>query len=154
MKDIIIRICLIIIFTTLIVGCGNSDTGEKNSPAASDEKSKAAEENESEEEHDSTTVFYSALEVMPEPIGGIAGIMKLIKYPESAKKEGIQGRVLIKAFIDENGLVTKTEVLKGIGAGCDSAAAAAVTQTKFIPGKNKGKNVKVQIVVPVMFKLQ
>jgi len=60
----------------------------------------------------------------------------------------------VRAWIDENGSVVKTEVLKGIGYGCDSSAVAAVLKLKFVPGKNHGKAVKTEVVIPVMFKLQ
>jgi len=45
-------------------------------------------------------------------------------------------------------------VIKGIGAGCDEAAVQAVMQTKFKPGKQRGKAVKVQVSIPIVFKLQ
>ena len=66
----------------------------------------------------------------------------------------MQGRVFVKAFVDENGNVNKVELIRGIGAGCDEAAIAAVEQTRFKPGKQRGKPVKVQVTVPVLFKLQ
>lgn len=99
-------------------------------------------------------VFFVAVEEMPEPIGGIEAIQKKIVYPEIAKRAGVEGRVFIKAFVDEQGNVTKTEVIKGIGAGCDEAAEAAVRSSKFKPGKQRGKAVKVQVSVPILFKLQ
>ena len=92
-------------------------------------------------------------EVMPEPIGGMSAIQKKVIYPEIAKKAGVEGKVYIKTFIDEKGNVTKTEILKGIGSGCDKAAIKAVKETKFTPAKQRGKLVKVQVVVPIMFKL-
>ncbi len=97
--------------------------------------------------------YFVAVEEMPEPIGGIAAIQKNIKYPEIAKRAGIEGRVYIQAFIDENGNVTKANVLKGIGAGCDEAAMNAIKKVKFIPGRQRGIPVKVQVSVPVIFKL-
>ena len=97
--------------------------------------------------------YYVAVDQMPEPIGGIAAIQKKIKYPEIAKRAGIEGRVYIEAFIDEKGNVTKTTVLKGIGAGCDEAAMNAIKKVKFTPGRQRGKPVKVQVSVPVIFKL-
>ena len=54
----------------------------------------------------------------------------------------------------ETGTVTKANVIKGIGAGCDEAALNAVLKTKFKPGKQRGKPVKVQVSIPVVFKLQ
>lgn len=109
------------------------------------------QETKQEEEE---AVFFVAVEETPEPIGGIEAIQKNIVYPEIAKRAGVQGRVFIKAFVNEMGDVVKAEVIKGIGAGCDEAAIAAVMQTKFKPGKQRGKAVKVQVSIPIVFKLQ
>jgi len=97
--------------------------------------------------------YFEVVEEMPEPIGGIEAIQKKIVYPEIAKRAGVEGKVYILAYVDENGNVTKTEVLKGIGAGCDEAAEKAVRETKFKPGKQRGKPVKVKVAVPIIFKL-
>jgi len=105
-------------------------------------------------EEDDEAVFFVAVEETPEPIGGIEAIQKKIIYPEIAKRAGVQGRVFIKAFVNEVGDVVKAEVIKGIGAGCDEAAVQAVMQTKFKPGKQRGKSVKVQVSIPIVFKLQ
>lgn len=98
--------------------------------------------------------YFVAVEEMPEPIGGIKAIQEKIVYPEIAKRAGVEGKVYILAFVDESGNVTKAQVLKGIGAGCDEAALAAVQKTKFKPGKQRGKPVKVQVSIPIIFKLQ
>jgi len=106
-----------------------------------------------EEEEEVSLDFFMAVEEMPEPIGGIAAIQKKIIYPEIAKRAGVQGRVFVKAFVDESGKVHKAEIVKGIGAGCDEAAIAAVLKTKFKPGKQRGKPVRVQVSIPILFKL-
>ena len=98
--------------------------------------------------------YFVAVEEMPEPIGGIKGIQEKIVYPEIAKRAGVEGKVYILAFVDETGTVIKAQVLKGIGAGCDEAALDAVLKTKFKPGKQRGKPVKVQVSIPIIFKLQ
>lgn len=98
--------------------------------------------------------YFVAVEEMPEPIGGIKAIQEKIVYPEIAKRAGVEGKVYILAFVDESGTVTKANVLKGIGAGCDEAALDAVKKTKFKPGKQRGKPVNVQVSIPVVFKLQ
>ncbi len=100
------------------------------------------------------SIYFVAVEEMPKPIGGITAIQKQIVYPEIAKRAGIQGKVYVKTFIDENGGVIKTEIVKGIGSGCDEAAMDAIKKTKFTPGKQRGKTVKVQVMIPIMFKLQ
>ncbi len=98
--------------------------------------------------------YFVAVEDMPEPIGGIAAIQSKIIYPEIAKRAGVEGRVYVLAFVNKDGDVTKAKVLKGIGAGCDEAALKAVEETKFKPGKQRGKPVNVQVSIPVVFKLQ
>jgi protein TonB len=99
-------------------------------------------------------VYFVAVEELPEPIGGIAAIQSGVVYPEIAKRAGVEGTVYVEAFVDETGTVTKTTVVKGIGAGCDEAAQAAVMKTKFKPGKQRGKAVKVRMSIPIRFRLQ
>jgi len=99
-------------------------------------------------------LYYLAVEEMPSPIGGMKEIQKNIKYPEIAKRAGIQGRVYVKAYIDSAGIVKETEIIKGIGSGCDEAAMKAVKMALFNPGVNRGKAVGVQVTVPILFKLQ
>lgn len=106
-----------------------------------------------EEEEEVSVDFFVAVEEMPNPIGGIAAIQQKIIYPEIAKRAGVQGRVYVKAFVDESGVVRKAEVIKGIGAGCDEAAVDAVLKTKFTPGRQRGQAVKVQVSIPILFKL-
>jgi len=106
------------------------------------------------EEEEVEPVFFVAVEEMPEPIGGIGAIQSKIVYPEIAKRAGVQGRVYVKAYVDESGRVNKVELIRGIGAGCDEAAMDDVKSVMFKPGKQRGKPVKVQVTVPVLFKLQ
>ncbi|MEX2116812.1 MAG: TonB family protein [Bacteroidota bacterium] len=99
-------------------------------------------------------VYFVAVEDLPEPIGGIAAIQKAVVYPEIAKRAGVEGTVYVEAFVDESGTVTRTNIVKGIGAGCDEAAKSAVAKTKFKPGKQRGKPVKVRMSIPIRFRLQ
>lgn len=98
-------------------------------------------------------VFFVAVEEMPYPIGGIQAIQKLIEYPEIAKRAGIEGKVYVLAYVNMKGIVEKTEIIKGIGGGCDEAAENAVKHTKFSPGKQRGKPVNVRVMIPVIFRL-
>jgi len=98
--------------------------------------------------------YFVAVEEMPAPIGGIKSIQEKIVYPEIAKRAGVEGKVYILAFVNEQGEVTKAQVIKGIGAGCDEAALNAVLKTRFTPGKQRGKPVKVQVSIPIIFKLK
>lgn len=103
---------------------------------------------------DDDEVYFVAVEDLPEPIGGIAAIQRLVVYPEIAKRAGVEGTVYVEAFVDESGAVTKAAVVKGIGAGCDEAAVEAIKKTKFRPGKQRGKPVKVRMSIPIRFRLQ
>ena len=90
---------------------------------------------------------------LPEPVGGISAIKEKITYPELAKRIGLEGRVYIRVFLDKKGNVVDAKIEKGIGGGCDEAALNAVKETKFYPGKQRGRPVRVQVVIPVDFRL-
>jgi protein TonB len=98
--------------------------------------------------------FFVAVEEMPSPIGGIGAIQSRIKYPEIARRAGLEGTVYILAYLNEQGIVVKTEIAKGIGGGCDEEAEKAVKEVKFTPGKQRGKPVKVKVMIPVKFQLK
>jgi protein TonB len=99
------------------------------------------------------TTYYIAVEVMPEPIGGINAIMENVTYPNKAKKSNIQGKVYILAYINEEGLVEKTKVIQSVDPILDDAASDAVKKVKFTPAKQDGKPVKVEVAIPIVFKL-
>jgi len=92
-------------------------------------------------------------EVMPAPVGGLEALYKKIKYPNIAKQSGLEGKVYVLIYVNENGGVDDVKVVKSLGGGCDEAAIDAVKQTKFSPGKNKGASVKVKLSLSVHFKL-
>lgn len=108
-----------------------------------------------EEEHnyEDDPAFYKTVEVMPEPIGGMKAIYKKIGYPEEAKENEIEGIVKILVLIDKDGEVLDAQVIEGIGYGCDEAARLAVFYHRFKPGLIKGQKVKVQMEIPIEFKL-
>lgn len=96
---------------------------------------------------------FIVVEQMPEPIGGMKAIYDAIVYPEIAKKAGIEGRVVLQFTVDEQGNVTEPRVIRGIGGGCDEAALNAIKDLKFIPGMQRGRAVKVQLQLPIVFRL-
>jgi len=108
-----------------------------------------------EEEHnyEDDPAFYKTVEVMPEPIGGMQAIYKKISYPKDAKEEGIEGTVKILTFIDRDGEVLDAQVVDSLGYGCDESARLAIFYHRFTPGMIKGQRVKVQMEIPIEFKL-
>ena len=95
----------------------------------------------------------------PEFEGGMDAFYKYmtdnIHYPEQAKAEGIQGRVLVRFVVRDNGDIVNVEVAKGIGGGCDEEAVRVVkAMPKWKPAIYEGKAVNVQYALPISFKLQ
>lgn len=106
-----------------------------------------------EKNFDDDPAYFLNPEIMPEPIGGMNTIYRKLTYPEEARKKNIEGVVKILAFIEKDGEVSNAIVVEGIGYGCDEVARLAVYYSRFKPGLMKGKPVKVQMIVPVEFKL-
>ena len=91
----------------------------------------------------------------PVPLGGYYAIQRNIIYPEIAQEAGIEGTVVIQAFVDKKGKVTDTVVLKGIpNTGLNEAAMTAIEKTRFKPAKQRDRAVGVWISIPVNFRLK
>lgn len=100
-------------------------------------------------------VRFIAYDDPPIPIGGYGAIQKNIIYPEIAQEAGIEGTVVIQAFVDKKGKVTDTVTLKGIpNTGLNEAAMNAIKKTKFRPAKQRDRPVGVWISIPVNFRLK
>lgn len=109
-----------------------------------------AEEEEVVEEPE----IFVIVEDMPELIGGLAAIQSNIRYPEIARKAGVEGRVFVQFVVDEQGNVVDPVVTRGLGAGLDEEAIRAVSQAKFTPGKQRGQPVRVRMSLPITFRLR
>ena len=98
-------------------------------------------------------LYLPVADVMPEPVGGLPAIVKRVVYPDAARRAGVEGKVFIIAYINESGDVDDVKVVKGLQSGCDEAAVNAVKASKFSPAKQGGAAVKVQLSIPIVFKL-
>ncbi|MFW5973012.1 MAG: energy transducer TonB, partial [Bacteroidota bacterium] len=98
--------------------------------------------------------IFVIVEDMPELIGGLASIQQRIRYPELARKAGVEGRVFVQFVVDEQGNVVDPVVTRGLGAGLDEEAIRAVSQATFSPGKQRGQPVRVKMSLPITFKLR
>lgn len=98
--------------------------------------------------------IFVVVEDMPQMIGGIQALQSIIEYPEIAVQAGVEGRVIVQFIVDEEGNVVDPVVIRSLGAGLDEEAIRAVSQMRFIPGKQRGKAVRVRFSVPVTFKLK
>jgi len=78
-----------------------------------------------------------------------------IRYPSIARENSVQGEVLCKFIITENGKIGETELIKNIGAGCGEEAIRIIKKhlNNWIPGKIDGKAVKTVKYLPVKYRL-
>ena len=97
--------------------------------------------------------YFVVVEDMPELIGGLASLQQQIRYPEMARRAGIEGRVFVQFIINEQGEVERPRVIRGIGAGADEEALRVVSQARFTPGMQRGQPVRVQYSLPIFFRL-
>ena len=97
---------------------------------------------------------FFAVEVKPEIIGGLESLLKNVHYTEIARRAQIEGRVSIGFVVNKLGEVEDAKVLKGISRDLDMIALNAVKKVKFTPGLQRGKPVKVTMVIPILFKLK
>lgn len=107
---------------------------------------------ESEEVGEEREIFI-VVEERPQLIGGLAALQNAVEYPEFAKKAGIEGTVFVQFVVDENGMVQDAQVTRGVHRLLDEAALKAIQSIRFTPGKQRGRPVKVQMSLPVRFRL-
>lgn len=98
--------------------------------------------------------FFILVEQMPELIGGLASLQNNVRYPERALRANIQGRVYVQFIVNERGEVENPHVIRGIGGGCDEEAIRVVSQARFKPGMQRGRPVRVQYNLPVIFMIR
>ena len=99
-------------------------------------------------------MYHVTVDEMPSPVGGMIDIVKRLKYPEAAKEQGIEGKVIVRLLIDEFGNPQNSKVIKGVNSMLDAEARDVLMKTKFYPGKIDGNPVKVQVAIPIVFKLK
>lgn len=102
---------------------------------------------------DTEPEFFVVVEQMPQLRGGIGQLQQKVRYPEMARRAGIEGRVTIQFIVNEQGQVENPRVIRGIGGGCDEEALRVVSQAKFVPGLQRGRPVRVQFSLPIVFRL-
>lgn len=107
-----------------------------------------------EEEEEPEEDFFTVVEEMPELIGGLQELQASIEYPDQARRAGIEGRVYVQFIVNEEGQVEDPQVIRGIGGGADEEALRAVRQAQFRPGMQRGRPVRVQYSLPIVFQLQ
>ena len=101
---------------------------------------------------------YLVVPEMPEYPGGAAALLSSFRealvYPEDAKAEGIQGRVLVQFIVEEDGSITNPVIIKSVYPSLDAEALRFVAKMpKWKPGKIDDKPCRTKYIVPLNFRL-
>lgn len=129
-----------------------------NEPVAVVEEVVAAPVQEVIEVEESKPIF-TIVEEKPSFPGGDLECKKFLisnmVYPQAAIENGIKGIVYVTFVVDSKGRVTDVKLARGIGGGCDEEAIRVVKMMPpWHPGKQNGKEVRVQYTLPVTFALK
>ncbi len=81
-----------------------------------------------------------------------------VKYPEIARKKGVEGVAVVRFIVKKDGSINDAEILRNPGEGTGEEALRVVNlmeeqDIKWKPGRQKGKAVNVQFILPIKFKL-
>ena len=116
----------------------------------------AVEEEVVEEE----AIPFQLVETKPSFNGGDANefskwVNQRLVYPEIAKENGVQGRVMLQFTVNADGTVSNVKVLRGVDASLDKEAVRVVSSSpKWKPGRQRDRAVKVTYTFPVIFQLR
>ena len=102
--------------------------------------------------------IFTVVEVMPEFPGGQGALLKFlatnVRYPESAVKNGIEGRVSCSFVVGKDGAISEAEVIRGVSPELNEEALRVINSMPvWSPGKQRGEAVNVKYTVPVTFRL-
>lgn len=75
-------------------------------------------------------------------------------YPLLAKRNGVQGKVLLSVVVKSDGTPASVEISRSSGSSdLDEAALDAVKAWKFVPARSRGQFIQASVIVPVEFKI-
>ena len=101
---------------------------------------------------------YDKVEQMPEYPGGMPAMIEFlqtnIKYPEDAVKQKVEGRVMVQFVVETDGSISDVHVAKQVFPSLDAEAIRVVqVMPKWVPGREKGKVVRVKYNLPIVFRM-
>jgi len=104
---------------------------------------------------DDTDVPFVFVENMPEFSGSISKYLsENVKYPASAIDNQIQGRVICEFVVNRDGSIVDVVVVGPVHPSLDKEAVRVIkSMPNWIPGKQRGKAVRVKYILPINFKL-
>ena len=102
---------------------------------------------------------YDQVEEMPEFPGGMSAMIEFlqtnIKYPKDAIKQDVGGRVMVMFVVETDGSISNVRVARKVFPSLDKEAVRVVkTMPKWKPGKEKGRAVRVNFTMPIVFSIK
>jgi TonB family protein len=102
---------------------------------------------------------YKEADVMPEFPGGMNELMQYmmqsIKYPKELQESGVSGKVFVQFVVNTEGKIGQVEVVKGVHEKLDAEAIRVISEMPdWTPGKKDGKEVNVELVLPISYTLE
>lgn len=90
---------------------------------------------------------------MPSIIGGQEMLYRNMQYPDRARRDGIEGRVMLEFMVHEDGSVHDIEVLSTPSDLLSRAAIDALRKVEFRPAVRDGEFIKMAMPQPVIFRI-
>lgn len=118
-----------------------------------------AQKSQKNKDVDNAEKIFTTIDSVPEFPGGMPALISYlssnIKYPENARSNNIQGKVVVKFVVCKDGSLCDETIIKSVDSSMDKEVIRVVkAMPKWKPGKQKGEAVKVYYTLPVTFKLQ
>lgn len=148
-KSVLARFSLLIPIVWMAVACqsettdpqrGSLDEVVLSAPSATD-----------------TVVSFEAVNVQPEPPGGMRAFLDYIgqnyTYPQAAVDAGVEGRVVLTFVVDDKGNITNVQSVRDLGYGtAEEAIRVLEASSPWKPGRVKDKAVRVRYTLPITLK--
>lgn len=78
----------------------------------------------------------------------------ILKYPDVAQENGVQGRVIVQGIIEKDGSISDVKISRSVDPSLDREALRVVkAMPKWTPAKLKGKPVRTKCSIPIVFRL-
>ncbi len=145
------------VVSTSIIEMSSTESPEAKGPDMTDTGNLTLTPSFTEPEEDLGDEPFLIVETPPQPVGGYKlfyeKISKEIRYPRADRSMGMEGKVFLSYIVERDGTIGELKVEKGISKGLNEEAMRVIRDSKWTPGKQRGKPVRVRMVLPIYFKL-
>ena len=157
-KSLLLNVMLLVPSLSLLIFILSCDVSNQNEAMAISEPEVETQLSKQTITLPESREIFTIVENQPAPIGGMAAfyeyIQQSLKYPEQARKLGIEGKVFVEFVVGPDGKLTDVKAVKGIGGGCDEEAVRVISNSaKWQPGLQRGEAVNVRMILPITYKL-